>query len=323
MIYELIVANLMSPLILSFVLGAAAGFARSDLTIPEAVGKAIAVYLMFAIGLKGGVAAASSELSLTFALTLMAGVMLSFGLPFLAFLALRRLVGLGSVEAASVAAHYGSISVVTFVTASELLRSQGIPFEGYLVAVLALMETPAIISGIWLARRGREGRGGFDGDVLREIFLNGSVVLLSGGFLIGLVSGPAAAEKVMPFFKTPFSGVLCLFLLDMGLVAARRFSSGRTLSPRLLGFGVVMPLVGAGLGVGTGAIVGLSLGGATLLGVLAASASYIAVPAAMRLALPQANPAVSLTLSLAVTFPFNVVLGIPLYSALARVLYGV
>lgn len=316
-------SNLLSPIILSFVLGAAAGLARSDLSIPDAVGKALAVYLMFAIGLKGGLAAAGSSMSLTLLLTFVAGLLLSFGLPLVAYVLLRRGVGLPKLDAAAISAHYGSISVVTFVTAAELLQARGIEYEGYLVAVLALMETPAIMTGMWLARRSSTGRGeGFDRDLRREVLLNGSVVLLVGGFVIGWLTGPVGMAKVLPFFKTPFSGVLCLFLLDMGLLAARRLSSAEGMGLGLVVFGLAMPVIGGATGVLLGTAIGLSPGGATLLGVLAGSASYIAVPAAMRLAIPEANPALSLTLALAITFPFNVVAGIPLFWSAATWLGG-
>lgn len=311
---EALGSNLLSPIILSFALGVFAGLARSDLTIPESVGKAIAVYLMFAIGLKGGLAAAGSSFTPTLVLTFAAGLVLSFGLPLLAYFLLRTIVGIPRLDAAAISAHYGSISVVTFVTGAEILQGSGVSYEGYLVAVLALMETPAIMTGMWLARRKSTGRGdGFDRDLMREVFLNGSVVLLVGGFVIGWITGPAGMAKVLPFFKVPFSGVLCLFLLDMGLLAARRLSNAEGMGLRLVAFGFAMPLIGGTIGVLLGTGAGLSVGGATLLGVLAGSASYIAVPAAMRLAIPEANPALSLTLALAITFPFNVVAGIPLY----------
>jgi hypothetical protein len=318
-----ILSNLLSPMILTFVLGLGAGLAKAELSIPESLGKAMAIYLMFAIGLHGGAAVSDSPLDATLGLTFLVGVGLSFGMPFLAYGLLRTAVGLGKVEAAAVAAHYGSISVVTFVTATLFLSEQEIGYEGYLVAVLAMMETPAIISGIWLGRRGDgDGGGGFDADVLREIFLNASVVLLVGGFVVGLLSGTEGIEPVEPLFKDMFKGVLCLFLLDMGLLAASRMKEARVLRPPVILFGIYMPLIGAALGLSLGWTIGLSVGGATLLAVLAASASYIAVPAAMRLALPQANPALYLSMSLAITFPFNVIIGIPLYYTAAGALYG-
>jgi hypothetical protein len=332
-ILDAALANLLSPMILAFALGLGAAFARSDLSIPEQIGKAMAIYLMFAIGFKGGAAVAESTFDLTLLLTIVAGLVLSFALPFVAFALLGVFTHFDRVNKGAVAAHYGSISVVTFVTASEFLGIADVGYEGYLVAVMALMETPAIISGLWLARgAGANGNGNgngssvtalFKGETAREIFLNGSVVLLVGAFFIGMVSGKPGYEAVAPFFEEPFKGVLCLFLLDMGILAASRLRGAKVLTPGVVLFGVTMPIIGAAAGLLFGWAVGLSLGGATLLAVLCASASYIAVPAAMRLALPDANPAVYVTLSLAVTFPFNILIGIPLYLAAGRFLYGV
>ncbi len=323
---ETAAANLLSPAILAFALGLLAGLARSDLSVPEAMGKAMAIYLMFAIGLKGGVAVSESEPGLTMVLAVLLGLALGFGLPLLAFQLLRRQARLDVVSAAAVAAHYGSISVVTFVTAEQFAASQGLAYEGYLVAVMALMETPAIVVGLWLASRFGAEAGvpakRLGGELLREIFLNGSVVLLVGAFVIGLLVGRSGAEPVAPLFDGLFKGVLCLFLLDMGLLAAARLRGARLLTWRVVAFGLYMPPLAAAIGLAGAAAIGLSQGGALLVAVLAASASYIAVPAAMRLALPKANPGLYVPLSLAVTFPFNVAIGIPLYATLAAWLYG-
>ncbi len=308
-------SNLLSPPVLCFALGLGSGLARAELSIPGEVGKAISIYLMLAIGLKGGAAVAGSPVELSMVLTLLFGVILSFGMPIVAFLALRATAGLDRMNAAAVAAHYGSISVVTFVTATSLLEAEGIEFEPFLVGAVALMETPAIISGILLARGGSSR--GLPKALVREVFLNASVVLLVGGFAVGLLAGPTGFAKVAPFFQAPFAGVLCLFLLDMGLVAAARLRGARVLRLPLVAFSVYMPLVGASLGLGFAQLAGLGVGGSALLATLAASASYIAVPAAMRLAVPKANPAVYLTLSLALTFPFNISVGIPLYLSIA------
>jgi hypothetical protein len=240
----------------------------------------------------------------------------------LAFGLLRATTGLSRVNRAAVAAHYGSISIVTFVAATSVLEARGIPAEGYMVAVAAAMEAPAIVTALWLA--GRQGaEGGGEPGLWREVLLNGSIVLLVGSFLIGAATGEAGLARVAPFFVDPFQGILCLFLLDMGLVAGRGLRDRRgALSAGAVAFGLLMPLVGAALGLGAALLVGLSPGGAALLMTLAASASYIAVPAAMRVALPAADPAVSLTLSLGVTFPFNLVLGLPLYLAAAAAVVG-
>jgi len=322
---DLALTNLLSPMVLFFALGFAAAMARSDLSVPEAFAKGLALYLLLSIGFKGGVEIHKSGLHATAAMALGAGLVLSFAMPALAYGLLRLTSKLDAATAAAVAAHYGSISVVTFVTASQFLESQGIKFEGFMVAVVAVMETPAIVSGLYLARRALAGDGakkGMDGDVLREILLNGSVVVLVGAFFIGILTGEKGLSAIGPFVVDPFKGVLCLFLLDMGIVAATRLRQARALSLPVILFGLYMPVIGAGLGLAAGWLIGLSVGGTAVMAVLAASASYIAVPAALRLALPEANPAVYLTLSLAVTFPFNVAIGIPLYAAAAARIMG-
>jgi len=316
-------ANLMSPMILCFALGALAAFLRSDLEIPEGAAKALAIYLMFAIGFKGGVAMHGAG-GQALALGLLAALGLSTVMPVLAFLLLRLAWRVDRLNAAAIAAHYGSISVVTFLTAAEFLRGRDIAYEGYLIAMMAVMETPAIIIGLLLAGRGASagGHAAERGALLREVLVNGSVMLLLGGFAIGWITGEAGLAKVRPFVQDMFNGALCLFLLDMGLVAVRQGRAARGLNSALLLYGIAMPPLGAALGLGTALLLGLSTGGTVLLMVLAASASYIAVPAAMRLALPAANPSLSVTLSLAVTFPFNVAIGVPLYAAIAQRLAG-
>ncbi len=324
-LFSIALSNLLSPMVLFFALGFVAALARSDLSIPEAIAKALSLYLMLAIGFKGGAGVAAHGIDATLVLTAIAGIALSFLMPFVAFTLLKRMSKLSGVDAAAVSAHYGSISIVTFVSGAEFLSLMGVTYEGYLVAVMALMETPAIISGLWLASRyldRSDNTSNGQNELLREVFLNGSVVLLIGAFVIGLATGTKGMETVAPFIDAPFKGILCFFLLDMGLIAASRLREARVISPGLIGFGLLMPLIGAALGTAAGLLVGLSTGGVTLMAVLAASASYIAVPAAMRLALPEANPAVYLTLSLAITFPFNLTVGIPLYLAVAQYLTG-
>lgn len=320
-ILSLALGNLGSPLILAFVLGLAAALARSELTFPEAAAKALSIYLLFAIGLKGGVSVADHGIDAALGLTLLVGIVLSAVLPFVAFLLLQVLTRLDRTNAAAVAAHYGSISIVTFVAGTSVLESQGIAAEGYMVAVAAVMEAPAILSALWLIGRGGGRR--MDATLWHEILLNGSIVLLVGSFLIGMVAGPEGFREVESFFAVPFKGALCLFLLDMGLLAGRGLrESGRLLSLGLLLFGIVMPLIGATAGAVGGVLLDLSTGGVMLMMVLSASASYIAVPAAMRVAVPEADPGIYLTLSLAITFPFNLTLGLPLYLAAARTITG-
>ena len=314
----MIVDTLTSPVILFFVLGLFAAFVRSDLAIPEAFAKAMSIYLMAAIGLKGGIEVAESGITTDLAAAAMTGLSLSLLLPFLAYALLTRIGGLGRIDAGAVAAHYGSVSVVTFVTAKEILTGQGLTPAGYMVAVLALMETPAIISGLWLARRGQSSSGG--GGLMHEVFANASVILLVGAFAIGVIAGKDGFEPVKPLFDTGFRGVLCLFLLDMGLIAARRLIQSKKLNVRLVALAVVLPLINGSFGVVAGTIIGMDVASAATLGILAASASYIAVPAAMRMALPEADPGIYLSMSLGITFPFNIIIGITLFTQLATLL---
>ena len=321
-ILDLAAANLISPIILSFALGLLAAFARSDLTIPEAVAKGMSIYLLFAIGFKGGASVASHGVDATLLLAVGAGVILSFGLPLIAFALLKVMTNLSRTDAAAVAAHYGSISIVTFVAATSVLEGRMIDAEGYMVAVAAAMEAPAILSALWLVERSGTG-GKMEEGLMREIMLNGSIVLLVGAFAIGMITGEKGLADIAPFIVSPFKGVLCLFLLDMGLIAGRGLRSAKGIvTLPIVAFGIAMPLIGASFGLAAGLLIGLSTGGILLMMVLAASASYIAVPAAMRVALPQANPAVYLTLSLGITFPFNLTLGIPLYLTVAQMVTG-
>lgn len=318
----MIVDTLTSPVILFFVLGFIAAIVKSDLSIPEAFAKAMSIYLMAAIGLKGGVEVSKSGITSEVVIAASAGLALSFLLPVLAFAMLRSVGKLSKVDAGAVAAHYGSVSVVTFVTAVELLTGQGLSPAGYMVAVLALMETPAIITGLMLAGRGESG-GIADEKTSapwHEVLTNASVMLLVGSFIIGAIAGSDGFAPVKPLFDTGFRGVLCLFLLDMGLIAARRLMQSRKMTLRLVSLAIVMPLVNGTIGTVTGTLIGLDIASAAALGILTASASYIAVPAAMRLALPQADPGIYLSMSLGVTFPFNIIFGISIFAALAQAL---
>lgn len=319
--FDLALTNLLSPIVLSFILGLGAALVRSDLSVPEAVAKGISIYLLFAIGFKGGASLSDHGIDSTLVLSLTAGVILSFGLPLVGFAILRAISGMSRVDAAAVAGHYGSISIVTFVAGTSVLTDAGIASEGYMVAVAAAMEAPAILSALWLISRGSDTNN-MDTDVWREILLNGSIVLLLGSFVIGILTGADGLAKIESFIVSPFQGVLCLFLLDMGLIAGRGLRQARVLDKGAVAFGILMPFVGASMGLAAAIGVGLSLGGTFLMMTLAASASYIAVPAAMRVAVPQANPSIYLTLSLAVTFPFNLIIGLPLYLTVAQLTVG-
>jgi hypothetical protein len=309
-------------MVLFFVLGVAAALARSDLSVPEQVAKLLALYLLMSIGFRGGVEVAHQGIDATMLATIAAGIALSFATPFLAYLILRVSSRLDPVNAAAVAAHYGSISAVTFVAVTGMLGQLGIAWDGWMVAVAAAMETPAIVAALLIARGRTDdadaGAGESRTALLREVAFNGSIVILIGAFAIGAMTGTRGATLLKPFLVDAFPGVLCLFLLDMGIVAGRGLAQGRRhLSVPVGAFAIVMPLIGGTVAGALAYAIGLSLGSTAVLITLAASASYIAVPAAMRLALPQANPAVALTLSLGITFPFNLLVGIPLYIALA------
>lgn len=318
-------ANLLSPAVLFFALGLGAALLRSDLKFPEALYVTLTIYLLTALGFKGGVAVHEAGLR-TVLLPALAAIGLGALIPLWVYPLLRFAGKLRPVDAAAVAAHYGSVSAVTFITATNYLKGINVPYENYAAAFLAVMESPAIVVGVLLGKLTLDRRGASLtvslGSLLREAVLGRSVFLLVGALVVGALCGRAGMDKVEAFFVTPFQGVLALFLLEMGLVAGARLGDLKKVGPFLVACGVLLPLLHGLLGLLLGKYVGLSLGGTTLLGVLAASASYIAAPAAMRLSLPEANPALYLTASLAVTFPFNITLGIPLYYATARHLFG-
>lgn len=320
-------ANLSSPPLLFFFLGMTAVFVRSDLDIPGQIARFLSLYLLFAIGFKGGVALAEAPLGIEVWMTLGVAVFLSAAVPIYSFFVLRS--RLGTANAAAVAATYGSISAVTFITGTSYLDTQEVPWSGYLVAAMALMESPAIIVGMLLYNRFRENNGERRqlrwGPLLHEACLNGSVFLIVGSMVIGYITGPEGLEQVYPVVQAPFLGVLCLFLLDMGIVAARRLrdlgdseGSGKLPLAFMAAAALAFPLVNAAAALGFGVLLDLGEGDLVLLTILGASASYIAVPAALRLALPQASPSIYLPMSLAITFPFNILLGIPLYHELAK-----
>jgi hypothetical protein len=321
---HIILQNILSPAILFFALGIAAGLLKSDLAVPDSISRYLSIYLMMAIGLKGGVAIATTpEFTPKILAAILSGLAMSLLMPFLAYALVRLTSRLDRPTAAAVAAHYGSISIVTFATATSFLKGHEIAYAGYVVAILALMEAPAILSGLFIAHRVAPETGTHkveERKLAREIFTNGAILLLFGAFMIGWITGQPGMDKVAGFLETPYQGILCLFLLDMGLVVTRNWHHLKSFSVPLVLFGLYMPLIGASLGLGLSWLIGLDLGTGTLFTVLCASASYIAVPAAMRLALPEAKASVYIPMSLAITFPFNVALGIPLYFAIASLL---
>jgi hypothetical protein len=310
---------LSTPAVLAFVLGVSAALLRSDVRLPDAVHTGLSSYLLLAIGLKGGQGlreAGAGEI----ALPLIAAVVLGVVTPVVAWAGLRVLTRLGPVDRAAVAAHYGSTSLVTYTAALTLLDSRDVAYEGYTATLLAVLEVPGILVGLLLAGSATAVAGGGRGRAVREVLTGRSILLLAGGLAIGTLSGPAAYGSIAPFFVALFPGVLVLFLLDLGVLAGRQLRDVRAAGLGLVVAALLLPVVNGALGVLAGTAVGLSPGGATILGTLTASASYIAAPAAVRLALPQANPAYYLTTSLGITFPFNILVGIPLYLALAQTL---
>jgi hypothetical protein len=316
-------SNVLIPAILFFALGFLAQLVRSDLKFPPDLAKALSIYLLVGIGLHGGMELGKIDPADAIG-AFVAALGLGFGLPIVAYLILSHIVRIDRLNAAAIAAHYGSVSAGTFVTAIAFLDSLKVPYESHPVIMLAIMESPAIIIGLALANMARSGGGnGHQARVSRELvhdaFTNGSVVLLLGSMLIGAIAQPAGLNKILPFYETMFMGVLSLFLLDMGMEASRRIGDFRKVGPSLLAFGIAMPLIGGMVGLAVGHwLLGFGVGGTLLVAVLAASASYIAVPPAMRLAIPEASPALFLTLSLGVTLPFNIIVGIPLYFSAAQ-----
>ncbi len=322
--FDALAANLLSPAVLFFVLGLVAALTKSDLKFPEALYAGLTIYLLVAIGFKGGVAINEAGLGKVW-LPSLAAMALGALIPLWTYPLLRFGGKFAAVDAAAIAAHYGSVSAVTFIAATNYLKAVDQPYENYATAFLAVMESPAILVGVVLGKLATSKRGASDMTSLKaamhEALFGRSIFLLVGALVVGALCGKRGMDKVEPFFVAPFQGVLALFLLEMGLVAGRRLGDLRKVGPFLLAFGIVMPLLHGCLGVWLGQLTGLGLGGATLLGVLASSASYIAAPAAIRMSLPDANPTYYLTASLAITFPFNIALGIPAYLAVARWLY--
>jgi hypothetical protein len=327
-------SNLLIPAVLFFGLGILARLIRSDLRFPPDLAKILSIYLLVSIGLHGGFELGKAEVGTALASILWA-LALGFLLPIAGFGLLIATRRVDALNAAAIAAHYGSVSAGTFLTAIAYLGNQGIEYERYPLIMLAVMESPAIVVGLLLATwsRGRvtsaqggapgSGGNGQVGEIVREAFTNGSVVLLIGSMLIGALASEKSVDALHPFTTDIFMGMLCLFLLEMGMEAGHRFGDFRRVGLVLGAFGLLMPLLGGTVGVLVGHFgLGFGVGGTTLVAVLGASASYIAVPPAMRLAIPEANPSFYLTLALGVTFPFNVVVGIPLYHRLAEAAVG-
>lgn len=319
--FDLAIANLTSLPVLAFAFGLLATVIKGDLRLPDAVYQGISFYLLLGIGIKGGVAlseASAEEIIAPLAVTVLLGILT----PVLAFYILRLMTGLGAVDRGAIAAHYGSTSLVTFTAALVFLESSKQFVEGYVATLLTVLEIPGIIVGLMLASGGL-GRKISWRESLAEVLASKSVLLLVGGLTMGFITGASGYDSVEPFFGGLFTGALTLFLLELGLVAGRRMKDISKAGVGLVSFALLFPLVSGTLGVVGGLGSGLGVGGATVLGVLCASASYIAAPAAVRLALPEASPGLYLTASLGITFPFNLIFGIPIYYAIAQALGGI
>jgi hypothetical protein len=315
--------NLLDPAILFFVFGLFAGTLRSNLEIPPPIARFLSLYLLMALGLKGGFALAKTGLTAEVAVSLGCALLLAVVVPALGYALLVR--RLSRFDAAAVAATYGSVSAVTFITAVQVLETQGVAHGGHMAAAMALMESPAIVMAVVLANRARRLEGALPaaqrhglGKVLHESFTDGAQLLLLGAMVVGLVSGAKGEAAMQPFSGDLFKGMLAFFLLDMGLLAARNVGALRGRSPWLLAYAILGPLAHAALAFALAAAAGLSAGNGALLMVLAASASYIAVPAVLREAIPEASPPLYFGMSLGLTFPFNILVGIPLYLAVAQ-----
>ena len=312
---ELLLSNIASPVVLAFALGLFARAIRSDLVIPPQIQAYLSIFLLLAIGLKGGVALRGqdpAQLALMLAVTLAAGAATAAS----AYLLARWMLGDVRREAAAMAAHYGSVSAVTFIAASQFVERSGQPAEGVLVALLVALEVPALLIGLALGQRGEPGGSGTH-HTLREVFTGKTAVLLLGGLAIGAIAGPAGIRTVDAMYFALFQGVLMLFMLDMGMIAATRLAELRRGWGRLLVFCIAVPLLHGTAGVAIGHAMGLSPGGATVFGTMLSSASYIAAPAAVRAGLPEADVGRCITAALGITFPFNLAVGIPLYAAIA------
>jgi hypothetical protein len=314
------IENLLDPTVLFFLVGMFAGVLRTDLRLPEAVYEILSIYLLLAIGLKGGVQLATTSLG-DIIPPAVGTIMLGIIIPVIAYPILRRVGKLSRPDAAAIAAHYGSVSAVTYAIVLTFLEKLGVHYEAYSTVLLVLLEIPAIAVGILIARLRAAQRPTSFGKLFHEVFFGKSVYLLFAGLLVGYGLGPERIVPMKLIFFDMFKGALAFFLLEMGLVVSHRLSDLKRVGTFLILFGVGMPILAGSLGALTGWVTGLSVGGTTILATLAASASYIAAPAAMRIAVPEANPTLYVTASLGITFPFNLVLGIPLYHWMATLLH--
>ncbi len=321
---EILRVNLLSPIALAFVLGVIARVIRTEFALPKEIYQGLSIYLLWSLGLHGGAELAHASLD---AITKPALVTLLIGCvtPVSAYLTLRYVGRFGEADSAGIAAHYGSVSAVTFIAASTFVKGMGAEPEGFMPTLLTLLESPGIHIALAIGAVRSGSRSRPTSELLHEVFTGRTMVLLVGGLIVGFLIGDKNWKAIEPFYDTKgaiFRGALCIFMLEMGLLAGARLGDLKKVGPFLLAFGMLIPLVHGALGAWLGTLAGLSVGGATMLAAMAASASYIAAPPAVRITLPDANPTFYLTLALAITFPFNVLVGIPVYFKLARMAHG-
>ena len=322
---EILKSNILSPIVLAFLLGIVTKLLRSELSLPKDLYSSLSIYLLLALGLKGGVELSESSVH-AIALPAAATILVGCITPLSAYILLRKLGRFSSVDSAALAAHYGSVSAVTFIAATQFVTNMGAKPEGFMPTLLTLLESPGIHIALAIGALKRAKVQASSGaavarskaSIFHEIFTARSMILLVGGLIIGLLMGAHGYEPIKPFFETGFKGALVLFLLEMGIIAGSRISDLKRVGVPLVALGILLPILHGLLGVVAGHWSGLSAGGATVLGAMAASASYIAAPPAVRMTLPEANPTYYLTASLVVTFPFNLVVGIPLYYQIAN-----
>jgi hypothetical protein len=316
-----VIDNLLNPAVLFFGLGIFAGIVRSDLKVPQALYESLSLYLLIVIGMKGGVELSKVALG-DVAMPLAGAIFLGVIIPWIAYFILKKLGKFATADAAAIAAHYGSVSAVTYAVCLSFLQKENISYEGFSAVLLVTMEIPAIVIAIMIARFRRKTAGPQVpwGKFFHEILTGKSILLLLGGLLIGALVGEERIQPVKNVFFDPFKGLLAFFLLEMGLVTASRLKDLKKTGVFLIGFGIMMPLLSAWLACWVGWAVGLSVGGTAILATLAASASYIAAPAAVRIAIPEANPSLYLTAALGITFPFNLTVGLPLYLKWAQMI---
>lgn len=319
-IWIYVMSSLLDPTILCFIVGLIAGLCRSDLRLPKSTYEFVSLYLLLAIGLKGGVQLSKTDLS-SFFFPFLGTLFIGVVVPTIAYFYLKASKKFARHDAGAIAAHYGSVSAVTFATAITYAEQINLDYESFITTLMVVLEIPALCVGVYIAK------GGFKaverkGDLVRDIIFGKSIFLLGGGLLIGYLSGPSKMSALDPLFVDLFKGFLALFLLEMGVMTSAQMGHLKKVGGFLLFFAITMPLISGVLGIGIGKLTGLSLGGTYLLSILAASSSYIAAPSAMKIAVPEANPTLYLTSSLAITFPFNITVGIPLYYYLSTKIFN-